>query len=129
MGLISSTCSHENVVVKDLDPKTYTDKSKTWTFQIGKLKCLNCNLEFNGIKRKCIDHNHQHPWEIVSSHDCKHDVIVYENSFEKNSPSKRAKCIICKTSVPLAKNSNNLWYVDNIKWLNENKHLQPKLSN
>lgn len=136
MGLINSSCSHESVHVKYADPKTYTDKTNTFTFQIGNLKCLNCNLDLNGIKKKCIDHQHQHPWEVVNPHNCKHDIIIINNiTNDKNMYYGRAECIICKTSIPVEKsikysvNDSSNWSVNNDKWLNENKQLLVKKIN
>jgi hypothetical protein len=101
---MGSSCSHEIITIIKEDPKMYNDKSAVWKFKVADCKCHQCDKDLRMIKKICIDHGIEQPWEAVDIMTCSHDVLMIQNKekdHKKNMYIGRAECIICKINVPV----------------------------
>lgn len=144
---MGSSCSHINFYTLNTDPQTYTDKLGIWKFRVSDAKCNECQtIGLRAIKKTCLDHMIEQPWEIMDKISCQHELMKIKNKTKDNKNNKytaRAECICCLSSVPVHMRDENYldiglnkgieeniqnpgWVVDKIKNNKEIKEIKEK---
>lgn len=102
---MGATCSHTKFDISNIDPSAYTDKLKTWHFQMADANCNECDAKhLRAIRKTCVDHGIMQPWEIFDKASCKHDTLIIKNKTRDsvhNRYTGRAQCVCCLNHVPV----------------------------
>lgn len=102
---MGNTCSHSDFDVSNIDPTVHTDKMKTWNFKVADAKCNTCDAKhLRAIRKTCVDHGINQPWEIIDKAACKHEVIMIKNKTRDMARKRydgRAQCVCCLNDVPV----------------------------
>src|SRR5271170_2719761 len=100
---MGSECSHGELDIFNEDSETYHDKISIWNFRVADAKCQLCNKKIRAIKKICVDHNIEQPWEYIDPIVCKHDMLKFFNkkkNLGRGVYTGRTECVACKTSAP-----------------------------
>jgi hypothetical protein len=127
MGLLYSTCSHENHIISNIDPSTYTDQTETWRFKVADMQCKDCNEKMRAIKKTCIDHNISQLWEPILPVYCTHDIVkIIDKTYNESEAIYygRYMCVACFLSVPIKAENNGKsseldWDINKQKYVKE----------
>ena len=106
----NNSCSHSNFEIYDVDPTIYTDKMKTWHFQVADAICTDSlspdcnNNKLRAIKKTCVSHGIEQPWEILNKYACKHDVVTIKDKTKNETTHRyegRSQCVCCLHHIPV----------------------------
>jgi len=132
---MGSECSHTELDISNEDPNTYNDKIGIWNFKTADAKCCSCNNNLRSIKKICVEHGIEQPWEVIDPMICKHDMLRFYD--KKKDPNRgvytgRTECVACKVSAPVFMtfdvrdiNGKNVdvqtaeWIIDKVRMKNE----------
>ena len=112
---MGSGCSHSLFYPTNIDSTIYTDKSNIWNFQVADGLCKDCGEKNRLIKKICIDHGIEQPWEILDPKTCQHEVVMIRRKLRDGLAKRyngRAECVGCLVNIPVyidfeVKNINN----------------------
>lgn len=102
---MGASCSHNNFVLLHVDPYRYTDNAKTWHFQVADAECQTCGTKhLRAIRKTCVDHGIQQPWEILDKAVCRHETVMIKNKTRDIKHKRyvgRAECVCCLNDIPV----------------------------
>ena len=102
---MGASCSHTDFDIFNTDSSVYTDKMNTWHFQVADAKCNDCDAKhLRAIKKTCVDHGIEQPWEIIDKVSCKHDIVMIRNKTRDDENKRytgRAECVCCLNHIPV----------------------------
>lgn len=98
------SCSHSRFELLNVDPGNYKTPNNVWIIQPGDGKCIDCKEQIRVIRKTCVDHGIQQPWEATNIHICQHDHVSIKNKTKnpsKNRYEARLECVLCKINSPV----------------------------
>ena len=102
---MGTSCSHTDFDIHNINPTQYTDKALTWHFQVADAVCNECDVEhIRAIKKTCVDHRINQPWEILAKASCKHDIVIIKDKTRDVVHKRyngRAHCVCCLNHIPV----------------------------
>lgn len=104
---MGSGCSHEDLTIIREEPKIFSDKLGIWKFKVADTKCNICREYLRMMKKICVAHGIEQPWEVIDKKSCCHESLIVRNKKKTVSGSENiniltgvVECVICKISAP-----------------------------
>lgn len=132
MGAILS-CSHSNLDVYNIDHENYKSSDGVWMIRPASATCNDCSKNMRVIKKICVDHGIEQPWEEIDPLVCQHDHMRIKNKAKdsiNNRYTGRLECVFCNIESPvfytfIMKKDNNgkLTEVLTSDWTSDKKQM------
>lgn len=101
---MGADCSHNELDIFNEDPNVYNDKIGIWNFKVADAKCSTCKKMLRAIKKICVEHEIEQPWEVIDKVICKHDMLKFYNKkrdYDRGVYTGSTECVACKIGAPV----------------------------